>query len=71
VVRGIGGVECSIGPALQENALTIVGQGFISVRHVPISEKDKGVLIDGTFYRERTMASFWSNVWAGRAFFFV
>jgi hypothetical protein len=35
------------------------------------SEKDNGVLIDGTVHRERTMASFWSKVWAGRAFFFV
>jgi hypothetical protein len=40
------------------------------VPHRAESEKDKGVLIDSTVHRERTMASFWSNVWAGRAFFF-
>jgi hypothetical protein len=51
--------------------LTILEEGLISVPHRADSEKDKGVLIDGTVYGERTMASFWSNDWAGRAFFFA
>jgi len=49
--------------------LTILEEGIISVPHRAESEKDNGVLIDGTFQGERTMASFWSINWAGRAFF--
>jgi hypothetical protein len=49
--------------------LTILEEGLISVPHRADSERDKGVLIDGTYQGERTMASFWSINWAGRAFF--
>ena len=55
----------------EEFALTILEEGLISVPHRADSEKDNGVLIDGTFQGERTMASFWSINWAGRAFFFA
>ena len=69
-MNGIVRQKCSIGPGLQENALTITEQGLISVPHRAEREQDKGVLIDGTVLCERTMASFWSKVWTGRAFFF-
>src|SRR6476620_1770319 len=61
--------KCSIGSRLQENALTIREQGLISVPTYRQGEGQRGP--DRRYgHHERTMASFWSKVWAGRAFFY-